>query len=59
MSSDMTEMGDEFTIVANESEKALYFGDILEWNFPIGDCFHLFWIDCDFAVGYDVSQVFY
>ena len=55
MSSDMTEMGDEFTIIANESEKTLYFGDIFEWNFPIGDCFHLFWIDCDFAVGYDVS----
>ena len=50
MSSDMTEMGDEFTIVANESEKALYFGDIFEWYFPISDCFHFFWIDCDLAV---------
>ena len=54
----MTEVGNEFTIVANKAKKFLYFSDIFERNGPFCDCFHLFWVDGNIAIGNDVSQVF-
>ena len=58
MASDMTKMRDEFTIVSNKAKKFLDFSDIFERDGPFGDCFHLFWVDGNIAVGNDVSQVF-
>ena len=54
----MTKIGNEFTIVSNKTKKFLYFIDILERGGPFCDCFHLFRVDGNIAIGNYVSQVF-
>ena len=58
MSSDMAEMRDEFAIVTNKTKKFLDFCDVLKRSGPFCDCFHLFGVDGDIAVGNNVSKVF-
>ena len=56
---DVAEMGNEFTIISNKSEKFLNFSDVLKRNWPFCDSFHLFWVDSNVAVGYNMSEVFH
>ena len=42
---DITEVRDEFTIIANKTEKFLYFSDVFEWDWPVGNSFHFFGIN--------------
>ena len=58
MTSDMTKMRNEFTIVFNKTKKFLNFGDVFERGGPLGDCFHLFGVNGNIAVGNNVSKVF-
>ena len=54
----MTEVRNEFAIIADKAKKFLDFCDIFERDGPFGDCFHLFRIDGNTAIGHDMSQVF-
>ena len=58
VASNMTEVGDEFAIVTNKTKKFLDFSDVLEGSGPFCDCFHLFRVDGNVAVGNNVSKVF-
>ena len=55
----MTKMRDEFRIVTNKTKKLLDFSDVLERSGPFCDCFHLFRVDGNIAVGNNVSKVFH
>ena len=59
VASNMTEVGDEFMIVAYKTEEFLYFCDIFEWDWPFGNSFHFFGINSDIAVRNNMTKVFH
>ena len=54
----MTEVRNEFAIIANKAKKLLDLCDIFERGGPFCDCFHLFRVDGNIAVRDNMSQVF-
>ena len=55
---DMAEVGDEFTIITNKAEEFLNFSYVFEGDRPFRDSFHLFGVDGNAAVRYNMSEVF-
>ena len=57
-SCDMAIMFNEFAKITCETKVALCFFEIFEWCFPISNGFEFGFVNCNGAVGDDMSQIF-